>query len=195
MLKTLGVRTTFGGSDVASLHYTTLHYTRLHSTTLQPQLHNYTPLHSTTLHYTKLHSTTLHYLPLHFTTLHYTTLHCTTLQLQLQLHNYTTTLHYTKLHYTTLHYITLHSTTGWLRWFCMFMREVERSGRWFPERGYILEYQECRFAKRILRSRSTLDRWGRKIAERIGTRVWVQHWSFHFWRKFRRSGSSLMLST
>ena len=84
---------------------------------------------------------------------------------------------------------------GWLRWFCMFMREVERSGRWFPERGYILEYQKCRFAKRILRSRSTLDRWGRKIAERIGTRVWVQHWSFHFWRKFRRSGSSLMLST
>ena len=77
----------------------------------------------------------------------------------------------------------------------MFMREVGRSGRWFPERGYILEYQKCRFAKRILRSRSTLDRWGRKIAERIGTRVWVQHWSFHYWRKFRRSGSSLMLST
>ena len=77
----------------------------------------------------------------------------------------------------------------------MFMREVGRSGRWFPERGYILEYQKCRFAKRILRSRSTLDRWGRKIAERIGTRVWLQHRSFHFWRKFRRSGSSLMLST
>ena len=121
MLKTLGVRTTFGGSDVVSLHYTTLHYTTLHSTTLQPQLHNYTTtqlhnytttqlhsytttqLHSTTLHYTKLHSTTLHYLPLHFTTLHYTTLHYN--------YNYTTTLHYTKLHYTTLHYTTLHSTT------------------------------------------------------------------------------------
>ena len=54
MLKTPGVRTTFGGSDVASLHYTTLHYTTLHSTTLhystlhyttlQLQLHNYTPL-------------------------------------------------------------------------------------------------------------------------------------------------------
>ena len=28
MFKTLGVRTTFGGSDVASLHYTTLHYTK-----------------------------------------------------------------------------------------------------------------------------------------------------------------------
>ena len=70
MLKTPGVRTTFGGSDVASLrfttlhcitlhyttlHYTTLHYTTLHSTTLQLQLHNYTPLHSTTLHHTHLH--------------------------------------------------------------------------------------------------------------------------------------------
>ena len=46
MYKTLGVRTTFGGSDVASplLHYTTLHYTTLHYTTL-----HYTILHSTTL--------------------------------------------------------------------------------------------------------------------------------------------------
>ena len=43
MFKTLGVRTTFGGSDVASLHYTTLHYTTLHYTTLQ-----YTTLHYTT---------------------------------------------------------------------------------------------------------------------------------------------------
>ena len=34
MFKTLGVRTTFGGSDVASLHYTTGHYTTLHSSTL-----------------------------------------------------------------------------------------------------------------------------------------------------------------
>ena len=56
-VKTLGVRTTFGGSDVASLRfasldYTTLHYTTLHYTTLHytPQhMHNYTPLHSTTL--------------------------------------------------------------------------------------------------------------------------------------------------
>ena len=55
MLKAPGVRATFGGSDVASLHYTRLHYTTLHSTTLhyttlhyttlQVQLHNYTPLH------------------------------------------------------------------------------------------------------------------------------------------------------
>ena len=126
MLKTLGVRTTFGGLDVPSLRFTTQHYTTLPSTTLhyitlhytplqlqvQLQLHNYTPLHSTTLHYTQLHYTTLHYTTLHSTTLHYATLHSTTLQL----HNYTTTLHYTPLHstplhYTPLHYITLHYIT------------------------------------------------------------------------------------
>ena len=58
MLKTLGVRTTFWGSDVASLRFTTLHYTTLHSTTLHD-----TTLHSATLqlqlqnyiHYTPLH--------------------------------------------------------------------------------------------------------------------------------------------
>ena len=55
MYKTLGVRTTFAASDVASLNYTTLHSTTLHSTTLQLQLHNYTPLHSTKLNYTTLH--------------------------------------------------------------------------------------------------------------------------------------------
>ena len=111
MYKTLGVRTTFGGSDVASLQYTTLqditlHYATLHSTTLQlqlhnytaTQLHNYTPLHSTTLHYTPLHYITLHYTKLHHTTLHYTTLHYITLQ-------------YITFHYTSLHYTTLHSTT------------------------------------------------------------------------------------
>ena len=133
MLKTLAVRTTFGGSDVASLrfasldyttlHYTTLHYTTLHYTHYTPQHYNdnytTTQLHSTTLHYTKLHYTTLHYTTLHSTTLNYTTLHYTTL-------HYTTlpsttlhyiTLHYTPLHYncnynyTTLHYTPLHSTT------------------------------------------------------------------------------------
>ena len=93
MYKTPRVRTTFGGSDVASLHYTTLHYTALHNTTTTT-----TQLHSTTLHYTTLPSTTLHYITLHYATLHYTT---TT----------TTQLHSTKLHYTTLHYTTLHSTT------------------------------------------------------------------------------------
>ena len=111
MLKTLGVRTTFGGSmslrfaslhyyitlHYATLHYTTLHCTTLHSTTLQLQLH------STTLHYTKLHYTILHYITLHYIPLHYITLHYTTLP--------STTLHYITLHYTPLHYTTLHSTT------------------------------------------------------------------------------------
>ena len=111
MLKTPGVRTTFGGSDVEKVHavvarstfrsqnvkntrgsdrfwrfrcrFASLHYNTLRYTTL-----HYTPLRSTTPNYTTLHCTTVHY-----TTLHYTTLHCTT------------------FHYTSQHYITLHSTT------------------------------------------------------------------------------------
>ena len=135
MYKTLGVRTTFGSSDVASLrfgslhytiHSTTVHYTTLHNTTTTTtELHNYTPLHSTTSNYNTLrhitlHSTTLRYITLHYT-LHYTTLHYTTLYtphttvhyttlhsttLQLQLQNYTP-LHTATLNYTTLHYTTL----------------------------------------------------------------------------------------
>ena len=129
MLKTLGVRTTFGGSDVVSRGRRTRlwilskvsktwgfcsifsynhHYTTLHSNTLQyttttttPSLHS-TTLHSTTLHCTQLHSITLHYATFHYTPLHYITLHYTT-------------FHYTSLHYTTLHSTTLqlqlHSTT------------------------------------------------------------------------------------
>ena len=60
MLKAPGVRTTFGGSDVASLRFASLHYTTLHYTTF---------------HYTPLHDITLHYIPLHSTTLNYTTFH------------------------------------------------------------------------------------------------------------------------
>ena len=56
----------------------------------------------------------------------------------------------------------------------MFIRDVRRSGRSFPEMGCILEYQTCMFAKMILRDRrstsydlaslsrgrrSTLHRW------------------------------------
>ena len=119
-LKTPGVPTTFGGSDVASRgkrkglctlskvsktwgfcsifnynhHYTTLHSNTLHYTTTRttPSLHS-TTLHSTTLHCTQLHSITLHYTTLHYTPLHYIA------------------LHYTAFHYTSLHYTTLHSTT------------------------------------------------------------------------------------
>ena len=119
MLKTLGVRTTFGGSDVASLRFTTLHYITLHHyTTLHYTTHHNTTttttqLHSTTLDYTKLHYTTLHYTTLHSTTLHYTTLHSQHYNYNYtttQLHNYTP-LHSTTLHSTTLHYTTLPSTT------------------------------------------------------------------------------------
>ena len=111
MYKTLGVRTTFGGSDVASpLRFTTLRYITPHSTILHcitlhytPQHYNYnytTWLHSTTLNFTTLHyttprSTTLHYIKLHYTPLHYITLHYAP---QHYNYNYTTTLHYTPLH-------------------------------------------------------------------------------------------------
>ena len=91
----------------------------------------------------------------------------------------------------------------------MFIRDVRRSGRWFPERGRILEHQICRFAKMILRDRCstsydlaslfrgrrcTLDRWSGKIAKRIGTRPSTLHSTFHFWRKSRRIALFLMLS-
>ena len=92
----------------------------------------------------------------------------------------------------------------------MVMRDVRRSGRWFPERGCILEHQICRFAKMILRDRcstshdlaaifrgrrSTLDRWSGKIAKRIGTRLSALHFTFHFSIKSRRIASFLMLSS
>ena len=124
MFKTLGVWTTFGGSDVASLRITTidditLHYITLHSATLQLQQWNYnnaTTLHYTklyTLHYTPLHNITLHYTTFHYTWPHHTTLHYITLHYTALYYNYncTTTLHYTTLHYTTLHYLPLHLTT------------------------------------------------------------------------------------
>ena len=90
------------------------------------------------------------------------------------------------------------------------IRDVRRSGRWFPERGCILEPQIFRFAKMILRDRcstsydlpslfrgrrSSLDRWTGKIAKRIGTRPSALHSTFHFWRTSRRIASFLMLST
>ena len=91
----------------------------------------------------------------------------------------------------------------------MFMRDVRRSGRWFPERGCILEHQICRFAKMILRDRcsisydlasifrgrrDTLDRWSGKIAKRNGTRPSALHSTFHFWKRSRRIALFLMLS-
>ena len=87
----LEVRCCFASLHYTTLHYTTLHYTTLDSTTLKRQPHNYTTtqLHSTKLqlqlqlqlhNYTPLHSTTLNYTTLHYITLHYTPLHYTTLQ-------------------------------------------------------------------------------------------------------------------
>ena len=92
----------------------------------------------------------------------------------------------------------------------MFITDVRRSGRWFPERGCILEHQICRFAKMILRDRcstsydlaslfrgrrNTLETWTGKNAKRIGTRPSALHSTFHFWRKSPRIASLLMLST
>ena len=125
LYKTHHVRTTFGGSDVASLNSTTLHYTTLCCTTLHYTTLHYTTLHNitgynynytttvhyttlpyTTLHCTTLDPTTLHYITLHYTTFHYTSRHYSTLH-----STTTTTLHYTPIHYTTLHYTTLHWMT------------------------------------------------------------------------------------
>ena len=90
------------------------------------------------------------------------------------------------------------------------VRHVRRPGRWFPERGCILEHQLFRFAEMILRDRcstsydlaslfrgrrSTLGRWSGKIAKRIGTRPSTLHSTFHVWRKSRRIDSFLMLPT
>ena len=92
----------------------------------------------------------------------------------------------------------------------MFIRDVRRSGRWFPQRGCILEHQIFRFAEMILRDRcstsydpvslfrgrrNSLDKLTGKIARRIGTRPSALHATFHFWRNSRRSASFLMLST
>ena len=142
-------------------HYTPIHYTTT-TTTTTPSLHS-TTLHSTTLHCTQLHSITLHYItlhstPLHYITLHYTPLHYTTLP--------STTLHFTTLHYNSLHYTTTttaHSISrndgrrgafeedlqrrisrGRCSTKDMFIRDFRGSGRSFPERGCILEYQILR---------------------------------------------------
>ena len=76
----------------------------------------------------------------------------------------------------------------------LFIRDVRRSGRWFPETGCILEHQICKFAKMILRDRcSTLDRWSGKIAKRSGTRPSALHSTFHFWRTSRCQVQKLKL--
>ena len=88
MLKTPGVRTTFGGSDVEKVHAVVAQST-FRSQNVQntrgsdhfwrfrcrfASLH-YITLHYTPLHYTTGHSTTLQYTTLHYTTLQYTPVH------------------------------------------------------------------------------------------------------------------------
>ena len=105
MYKALGVRTTFGGSDVEKVHAvvarSTFRSQNVQSTRGSDHFWRFrcrfASLHYITLHYTPLHYTTGHYTTLHSSTLHYTTLH-------------SSTLHYTKLHYTTLHCTTLYFT-------------------------------------------------------------------------------------
>ena len=92
----------------------------------------------------------------------------------------------------------------------MFIRAVRRSGRWFPERGCNLEHQIFMFVEMILRDRCstsydlaspfrgkrhTSETWAGKIAKRIGTRPSALQSTFHYWRKFRRIASFLMLPT
>ena len=91
----------------------------------------------------------------------------------------------------------------------MCIRDVRRSGRWFPEKGCILEHQIFRFAKMILRDWQAQHfvwpgftfswqaqyfrqmEW--KIAKRSGTRPSAPHATSHFWRKSRGIASFLML--
>ena len=98
----------------------------------------------------------------------------------------------------------------------MFTRDVRRSGRWFHEKGCILEPQIFRFAEMILRDRcstsydlaslfrgrhSTLDRWRGKIANamvrgrQLCTQLsifegslaeWLRFWCCQLW-KLRKS--------
>ena len=136
MLKTLGIRTTFGGSDVEKVHAVVArstfrsqnvqntpcsdHFWRfrcrfvwqaqgiLHLVKSEQNLRVLKHF-QLQLHYTTLHSNTLHYTTTTTTpSLHSTTLHSTTLHCT-QLHSITR--HYITLHSTTLHYITLHYTT------------------------------------------------------------------------------------
>ena len=107
MLKTPGVRTTFGGSDVEKVHAvvarSTFRNQNIKSTRGSDHFWRFR-CRFASFRFTIPHYITLHSAPLRITTIHYTTLHSTTLKLQL--HNYTT-LHYTPLHSTTLHYAPL----------------------------------------------------------------------------------------
>ena len=104
MYKALGVRTTFGGSDVEKVHAvvarSTFRSEHVQSTRGSDHFWRFrcrlaASLHYTTLRYITPHSTILHYITLHYTPQHYN-------------YNYTTRLHSTTLHYIKFHYTTLH---------------------------------------------------------------------------------------
>ena len=75
----------------------------------------------------------------------------------------------------------------------MFIRAVRKSGRWFPERGCILEHQIFRHHFFVEAQYFRQVEW--KIAKRIGTRPSALHSTFHVWKKSQRIASFLMLST
>ena len=88
MYKTLGVRTTFGGSDVEKVHAVVARSTFRSQNVQNTRGSDHFLMFRcrfASLHYITLHSTTLHYITLHYTPLHYN-------------YNYTTTS--TTLHYT-----------------------------------------------------------------------------------------------
>ena len=91
MLKTPGVRTTFGGSDVEKVHAVVARSTFRSQNVKNTRGSD---------HFWRFgcRFASLQHITLHYTTLHYTTLHSTTLHYTPQHYNYTTTLHYTPLH-------------------------------------------------------------------------------------------------
>ena len=68
----------------------------------------------------------------------------------------------------------------------MFIWAVRRSGRWFPERGFILEHQIFRFAEMILR-----DRWSTLYAQSGGERGPATWWCNMTWHHFFVAGAVL----
>ena len=93
----------------------------------------------------------------------------------------------------------------------IFIRDVRRSGRWFPEKGCILEHQIFSFGEMILRGRcstsydlapffvasAVISAGGVEKSQNalVRGRQLTLHSTFYFWRKPRRIASFLMLST
>ena len=65
----------------------------------------------------------------------------------------------------------------------MFIRAVRRSGRWFPERGGILEHQIFRFAEMILRDKCSTSYDVASLFRGTVARPSALHSTFHFWKE------------